>query len=89
MHDLVRAVAPPYPGAFTTARGERLRILRTRVLSDTTAAGAPVLAAHDGGVTARCGGGGTLLILDGEWSGGAPLSAAQLGGREIPLGESA
>jgi len=89
IHDLVRAVAPPYPGAFTTARGERVRILRTRVLSDTAAPGAPALFAEGAQVAARCGGGGTLLILDGEWSGGTALSAAQLGGREIPLGESA
>jgi methionyl-tRNA formyltransferase len=88
VHDLVRAVAPPYPGAFTTAGGTTLRILRTRVLSETDAPAAPVLCARGERVAARCGGGGTLLILDGEW-GGRPLHAAQLGGREIPLGESA
>ena len=88
IHDLVRAVAPPYPGAFTTAGGTRLRILRTRVLSDADAPAAPALSTRGESVVARCGGGGTLLILDGEW-GGEPLRAAQLGGREIPLGESA
>src|SRR5207245_6804252 len=30
VHDLVRAVAPPYPGAFTEVEGTRLRVLRTR-----------------------------------------------------------
>ena len=30
VHDLVRGVAPPYPGAFTTLAERRLRILRTR-----------------------------------------------------------
>jgi methionyl-tRNA formyltransferase len=30
IHNLVRAVAPPYPGAFSEAGGRRLRILRTR-----------------------------------------------------------
>ena len=88
IHDLVRAVAPPYPGTFTTAGGTTLRILRTRVLSDADAPAAPTLSARGDTVVARCGGGGTLLILDGEW-GGEPLGAAQLGGREIPLGESA
>ena len=34
IHDLVRAVAPPYPGAFTDVGGRRLSILRTRVLDD-------------------------------------------------------
>jgi len=89
IHDLVRAVAPPYPGAFTTAGGTRLRILRTRVLSDADAPAAPALVARGERVVARCGGGGTLVILDGVWNGGEPLDAAQLGGREIPLGESA
>jgi hypothetical protein len=39
-------------------------------------------------VLARCGGGGTLLILDGDWN-GSPLEAAKLGARGALLGESA
>src|SRR6185312_10097515 len=31
VHDLVRAVAPPFPGAFTEIGGERVRVLRTRL----------------------------------------------------------
>ena len=31
VHDLVRGVAPPYPGAFTIVDGRKLRILRTRL----------------------------------------------------------
>lgn len=31
IHNLIRAVAPPYPGAFTELQGRRLRILRSRV----------------------------------------------------------
>jgi methionyl-tRNA formyltransferase len=31
IHDLVRAVAPPYPGAFTTIGASTLRVLRTRL----------------------------------------------------------
>jgi methionyl-tRNA formyltransferase len=87
IHDLVRAVAPPYPGAFTRAGAKPLRILRTRVLSDADAPAAPALEARGERVVARCGGGGTLLILDGEL-GGEPLAAAQLGGRALPLGET-
>jgi methionyl-tRNA formyltransferase len=30
VHDLVRAVAPPFPGAFTEIGGERVRVLRTK-----------------------------------------------------------
>src|SRR5262249_5949228 len=36
IHNLVRAVAPPYPGATTTLNGARARILRTRVLDPHT-----------------------------------------------------
>src|SRR5437660_7764457 len=32
IHNLVRAVAPPYPGAFTAVAGKQARVLRTRVL---------------------------------------------------------
>jgi methionyl-tRNA formyltransferase len=31
IHDLVRAVAPPFPGAFTVVNGMRLEVLETRV----------------------------------------------------------
>lgn len=33
IHNLVRAVAPPYPGAFTELHGKPIKILRTRVLT--------------------------------------------------------
>jgi methionyl-tRNA formyltransferase len=31
IHNLIRAVAPPYPGAFTVVQGKTLRVLRSRV----------------------------------------------------------
>ena len=31
VHDLVRAVAPPFPGAFTEVNGCRLAVLETRI----------------------------------------------------------
>jgi len=69
VHNLVRAVAPPFPGATTTIAGRPARVLRTRV-GDTTDAGPPTLYASDDRLTIRCGGGGTLAILaleiDGE-----------------------
>ena len=43
IHNLVRAVAPPYPGAFTTIAGMPARILRTRVLDADAPAAAPTL----------------------------------------------
>ena len=33
LHNLIRGVAPPYPGAFADVSGKRLRILRSRVQS--------------------------------------------------------
>src|SRR5206468_4534644 len=40
VHDLVRAVAPPYPGAFTEADGAQLRLLRTQRRAQKSGAGA-------------------------------------------------
>jgi methionyl-tRNA formyltransferase len=63
IHNLVRAVAPPYPGARTTLAGKPARILRTRVLDPTAAAINPSLRIEEGFIVARCGGGGTLAVL--------------------------
>jgi methionyl-tRNA formyltransferase len=64
IHNLVRAVAPPYPGARTTLDGKPARILRTRVLEATSAAtNAPSLRVERGRIFASCGGGGKLLVL--------------------------
>ncbi|HTP40020.1 MAG TPA: formyltransferase [Steroidobacteraceae bacterium] len=58
VHNLVRAVAPPYPGAMSEAGGEPLRVLRTRVAgrgaSPARAAAAPTLQWRDGAVYACC-----------------------------------
>jgi len=72
IHDLVRAVAPPYPGALTTVAGRPSRILRTRVLDERAPAGGAVLrvvardtasgAGDDAILVAQCGGGGTLRV---------------------------
>jgi methionyl-tRNA formyltransferase len=69
IHNLVRAVAPPYPGASATINGESMRILRSRVLDATTAPAAPSLSVHDGRLVAQCGGGGRLLVLALEVAG--------------------
>ncbi len=70
IHNLVRALAPPYPGARTTLQGHPARVLATRVIS--AAAPVPVtpsLAVEDDRIVARCGGGGILAILDLEIDG--------------------
>jgi methionyl-tRNA formyltransferase len=64
IHNLVRAVAPPYPGARTTLGGRSARVLRTRVLDpNASPTSSPSLTARGEQIVACCGGGGTLLIL--------------------------
>ena len=92
IHNLVRAVAPPYPGAFTTIAGVFARILRTWVIDPTSpATDAPTLELRDGQITAHCGGGGTLAIdameLDGDRVDPATLSL-RFGRTRISLGRS-
>jgi methionyl-tRNA formyltransferase len=63
IHDLVRAVAPPYPGAFAELEGRRVRILQTwwgDPPPGLPAEGAPGdVARQDGLAFVRCG--------DGRW----------------------
>lgn len=61
VHNLVRAVAPPFPGAFSDVEGKRLWIHRTR-LEAHGATGGPRLYARAGVCYAVCGE-GTLRIL--------------------------
>jgi methionyl-tRNA formyltransferase len=81
IHDLVRAVAPPYPGAFTELEGKRLRVLRTRLLprSDSVPAAA-FIHAQAGRCLAACADGGALEILEAELD-GKPLSAQEFADR--------
>jgi methionyl-tRNA formyltransferase len=64
VHNLVRAVAPPYPGAFTMFRGSRLRVLRTRLTRLTAPPGIAIDAS--GLLYAGCGDGRRLDILQAE-----------------------
>ncbi|MEO8344768.1 MAG: formyltransferase [Betaproteobacteria bacterium] len=77
IHNLVRAVAPPYPGAFTTVVGDELRVLRTRVDDDDVPAGPACMYIDGGRLFADCGGGGRLEILAAELA-GAPFAPATL-----------
>lgn len=91
IHDLVRAVAPPYPGAFTDFAGKRLRILRTRLLaSERGKPAAAYLYAAAGRCYAACADGGVIELLELELD-GRPVSAQefarQIGERRAALGE--
>jgi methionyl-tRNA formyltransferase len=91
IHNLVRAVAPPYPGATTTLGGHPARLLRTRVLAATGPAVAPTLTMRDGRFFAHCGGGGVLRIVDLELDGrlvSADAMVRVLGSGELALGQA-
>jgi methionyl-tRNA formyltransferase len=89
VHNLVRGVAPPYPGAFTVLNGRTLRILRTaRVAALPVPSDGPSLVLSDGAWFAACGGGGALRIVDIELDGrtvSAPGLEKALGGTRFAL----
>ena len=89
VHDLVRAVAPPYPGAFTEVEGIRLRVLRTRRDANKGAArSAAFLYAEGGRCYAACADGEVLEFLDLELDGrrlSAQEFANRIGDRKVPL----
>ena len=76
VHDLVRAVAPPFPGAFTEVNGCRLAVLKTRMDDRPVrhAAMAPCLYAADDVWYADCVDGRRLKILELAME-GAPVAA--------------
>jgi len=89
VHDLVRAVAPPYPGAFTEVEGTRLRVLRTRRGANEGAARSAAFLYSEGGrCYAACADGEVLELLDLELD-GRRLSAQEfancIGDRKVPL----
>ncbi len=91
IHNLVRAVAPPYPGAFTAIAGAPARVLRTRVANaGVSPAQAPTLEFDGEHLIARCGGGGILQVLalevDGTVTSPSAL-AARFGSAPLRLGE--
>jgi methionyl-tRNA formyltransferase len=65
IHDLVRAVAPPFPGAFTEVNGLRLEVLETRIEAGPSrhTGRAPCLYAEGGDWYADCTDGRRLKIL--------------------------
>jgi methionyl-tRNA formyltransferase len=65
VHDLVRGVAPPFPGAFTEVNGCRLGVLETRMDTQTVSHPdlVPCLYSQDGEWFADCVDGRRLKIL--------------------------
>ena len=79
IHDLVRAVAPPFPGAFTCLRGHELRVHRSAREAAPARHGAlgPCLYADEHGLVAECGDGRRLRLVE-AWLDGVPVDAACL-----------
>jgi len=65
IHDLVRAVAPPFPGAFTEVNGQRLEVWETRIDAGAQrhSGQAPCLYAEQGRWYADCADGKRLEIV--------------------------
>jgi len=90
IHDLVRAVAPPYPGAFTMLGAQRMRLLRTRLVQGKSAPAAPLLRFDGEHLVARCADGGVLRIVECDLDGvalDAATFAAHFGREPIALGD--
>lgn len=78
VHNLVRAVAPPYPGAFADVAGRRWVVERTRLVAGRTEEDRrPHLFGEGGSCYVACGDGGVLKLLAAS-AGGAPIDLARL-----------
>jgi methionyl-tRNA formyltransferase len=70
IHNLIRAVAPPYPGAFFDAQGVRLQVLGSYYRERPAASQTPRLFWQDGRCRADCSDGRqlelTVLAVNGE-----------------------
>lgn len=78
VHDLVRAVAPPWPSAFTWHAGRKLLVQRSAVRDESGAAAAPgtVLPGAAGAWAVACGAGVLELVSVAEADGRPALLAA-------------
>jgi len=89
VHNLVRAVTRPYPGAFCDTAAGRLTLWRTRV-DNGGVPGAPALTVENGGLVARCRDGSLLTVLDAELDGkrldGETLNSKHGGRLALPEG---
>ncbi len=90
VHNLVRAVAPPFPGAFTEIRGRRVFIHRTLLEASPKPRGAALHLHGEGGrCFAACGDGGTVRLVEAADRTGAAFDlealAHEIQGQPLPL----
>lgn len=87
VHNLVRAVTAPYPGAFTDLPVGKLTVWRTQVISRESE-GPPAMFPEEDILYARCGDQQLVRILSADID-GQPLDAAnfvaRFGNRSVPL----
>ncbi|MGA7966462.1 MAG: formyltransferase [Gammaproteobacteria bacterium] len=91
IHNLVRAVAPPYPGAFTDlAEGRRLAVLGSHYRGEAAHLSQPALYAENGRIYVDCADSERFEVLKCALN-DQPLTAASLsaivGGEALLLGE--
>jgi len=77
VYNLHRAVAPPYPGAFTELNGISYVIQQARLGKQAPVALPPGLAVLDGAIVGVCGD-GRMLAISSLHANDQPISAAQL-----------
>jgi methionyl-tRNA formyltransferase len=88
VHNLIRAVAPPYPGAYSSAGGKPLRLLGSHYPDEPAKHRKPTLYAERGRCYADCGDRKRIEILQLEWD-GRTMDAAEFAAHHAasPLGE--
>ena len=65
VYNLIRAVAPPYPGAFTDIGGRRFIVARARRMAAPVPPGCrPGLHLVEGRIIGVCGDGGAIAVLE-------------------------
>jgi methionyl-tRNA formyltransferase len=77
VYNLHRAVAPPYPGAYTEVGGLSLTLVRARLAQHKAKDLAPGLHVVDGAIVGVCGDGG-MLAISSLSAGGVEVSAQEL-----------
>jgi methionyl-tRNA formyltransferase len=80
VYNLHRAVAPPYPGAFTDIGGHRYVIERARLCRRSLPSLPPGLAVVDNGIFGVCGD-GRALAISSLLADGAPITPRELSAR--------
>lgn len=87
IHDFVRALTRPYPGAFAVIAGRRVVLWRTRI-GESIPSATPNLAVADGGIVLDCNDGRRLHVLELEADGQTVAAAdfqRMFGGLRVQL----